>query len=71
MSQDIETLHHDIKSTVMSVKAYTQLILRKNKTSLDKISLNYLNRLDKQIDKLIKQVKKLNNSPQKSSVKNK
>lgn len=49
----LETVEHDINSTIMSIKAYTQLLLRKTKPTLDEVTYEYIVRLDMQIDSLI------------------
>lgn len=52
-----DKVNHDIKSSVMSIKAYTQLLLKKADGSLDEKTYNYIVRLDKQVDTLIKLMK--------------
>lgn len=55
-----DTLNHDIKSLLTSVKAYSQLLLLKTKCSLDKHTFTYVISLDKQVDALIALIAKQN-----------
>lgn len=54
-NQKIEllTISHDLKSLLTSVKAYGQLLQRKMIKNKDDQSLEYLRKMDMQVDKVV------------------
>ncbi len=52
-----DTVDHDIKSLIMSIKAYSQLLVRKAEPTIDASIYQYIIRLDEQTDALIRLIK--------------